>query len=105
MLHGETASLDTSIIIEDDVMIGSGVHIYVANHRFSRKDVSIIDQGHFPGKQVSLKKGSWIGANAIILPGVIIGENSVVGAGSVVTKSIPNGVVAAGNPAKIIKVI
>jgi len=52
-----------------------------------------------------LRKGCWIGANAVILPGVIIGENSVVGAGSVVTKSIPNGVIAVGNPAKVIRKI
>jgi len=91
------------IDIENDVMIGSGVHIYVANHRFDLKDKNIIDQGHYDAKNVLLKEGCWIGANTIILPGVTIGENSVVGAGSIVTKSIPKNVVAAGNPAKIIK--
>jgi acetyltransferase-like isoleucine patch superfamily enzyme len=65
--------------------------------------IPIINQGTYPPKAVILKRGCWIGANAIILPGVIIGENSVIGAGSIVTKSIPGGVVAAGNPAKIIK--
>ena len=54
---------------------------------------------------VILRKGCWIGANSIILPGVEIGENSVVGAGSIVTKSFPKGVVIAGNPAKLIKEI
>jgi len=100
MLHGEAPNLRPSIVIEDDVLIGSGVHIYVVNHRFDRKDIRIIDQGHYEAKQVVLKKGCWIGANAIILPGVEIGEDSIVGAGSVVTKSFPAGIIIAGNPAK-----
>lgn len=103
MLHGETKSLDISIIIEDDVLIGSGVHIYVENHRFSEKDRLIVDQGHEQAQLVVLKKGCWIGANAIILPGVTIGENAVVGAGAVVTRSVPDFTVVAGCPAKIIK--
>lgn len=102
MLFGESKSLDFSIIIENDVLIGSGVHIYVNNHNFDRTDIPIIEQGHYPVKPVVLRKGCWIGANAIILPGVEIGENTVIGAGSIVTKSFPKGVVAAGNPAKVI---
>jgi len=105
MLFGESVSLETSIVIEDDVMMGCGVHIYINNHRFDRLDIPLIDQGYYPDEAVILKKGCWIGANAILLPGVTIGENSVVGAGSVVTKSIPDGVVAAGIPAKVIKKI
>ncbi|NOT22163.1 MAG: acyltransferase [Nitrospiraceae bacterium] len=93
------------IVIEDDVMLGCGVHIYVNNHRFDDLKESIIDQGYYPSKSVVLKKGSWIGGNAIILPGVTIGENSVIGAGSVVTKSVPDGVVAVGNPARVIREI
>lgn len=106
MLFAETlVEMETSIIIEDNVMMGSGVHIYVNNHKFDRADIPLIDQGYYPDEQVVLKNGCWIGANAIILPGVTIGVNSVVGAGSVVTKDVPDGVVAAGIPAKIIKKI
>jgi acetyltransferase-like isoleucine patch superfamily enzyme len=105
MLHAETATLTDSIIIEDDVMIGSGVHIYVENHCFDNLNIPIIDQGHSQARQVILRKGCWIGANAIILPGVTIGENVVVGAGSIVTKSIPSKAVAVGSPAKVIKKI
>ncbi len=105
MLFGESPELATTIIIEDEVMLGSGVSIYINNHRFDDANIPIINQGHYPPKQVVLESGCWVGANAIILPGVTIGKNSVVGAGSVVTKSIPAGVVAAGNPAKIIKTI
>ncbi len=105
MLFGESESLETSIIIEDDVMMGCGVHFYINNHKFDRLDIPLIDQGYYPDEMITLKKGCWIGANAILLPGVTVGENSVIGAGSVVTKSIPAGVVAAGIPAKIIKTI
>lgn len=104
-LHGTSAELDVSIIIEDDVLIGSGVHIYVGNHAFSDPFKLIIDQGRSPSQQVVLKRGCWIGANAVLLPGITIGENTVVGAGSVVTKSLPDRVVAGGIPAKVIKEI
>ena len=106
MLHAELGGYGKkSITIEDDVLIGCGVHIYVDNHNFSDPSLSIIDQGHLPAEKVVIKRGSWIGANSIILPGVTIGQNSVIGAGSIVTKSIPERVVAVGNPAKIIKYI
>jgi acetyltransferase-like isoleucine patch superfamily enzyme len=91
------------IIIEDDVMIGSGVHIYVANHRYDLKDKNIINQGHFDMTNVVLGEGCWIGANSVVLAGVKIGKNAVVGAGSVVTKNIPDKMLFAGNPAKFIK--
>lgn len=103
MLFAESKTLNTSIIIEDDVMIGSGVHFYINNHKFDRFDKPIIDQGYYPDEMIILKKGCWIGANVILLPGVTIGRNSVVGAGSIVTKSVADGVVVAGNPARFLK--
>ena len=86
-------------------MLGSGVHIYVSNHKYDVKHKNIIEQGHSEAKNVLLKEGCWIGANAIILSGVMIGKNCVIGAGSVVTKSIPDFSVAVGNPAKVIRTI
>jgi acetyltransferase-like isoleucine patch superfamily enzyme len=94
-----------SIIIENNVMIGSGTHVYTSNHRFSDRNEPIIKQGHYFPKSVVFKEGCWVGANVIILPGVTIGKNAVVGAGSVVTKDVPNNVVVVGNPAKVIKEI
>ncbi len=91
------------ITIEDNVLIGSNVHIYVSNHAYSDPTIDIIDQGHEPPRPVVIKKGAWIGAGAIILPGVTIGERCVIGAGSVVTRSVPGGAVYAGVPAKLIK--
>jgi acetyltransferase-like isoleucine patch superfamily enzyme len=105
MLFGESNSLETSILIEDDVMMGCGVHFYINNHKFDRIDIPLIDQGYYPDKQVILRKGCWVGSNSILLPGIEIGENTVIGAGSIVTKSFPKNVVAAGNPARIIKKI
>jgi acetyltransferase-like isoleucine patch superfamily enzyme len=105
MLHANPDVHEASITIEDDVMIGSGVHIYIDKHRFDDLLVPIIEQGDFPPKAVVLKRGCWIGANSIILPGVSVGENSVIGAGSVVTRSVPPYVLVAGNPAKIIREI
>ena len=102
---GESSTLESSIVIEDNVMLGSAVSIYINNHRFDRLDIPFIDQGHYPAKAVVIGRGCWIGANVVILPGVIIGENTVIGAGSVVTKSIPANVLASGNPARIIKYI
>jgi len=104
MLHADPRDNGAGIIIEDDVMLGSGVHIYVDTHRFDDPDIPLIDQGFYDSKEVVLRKGCWVGANCIILPGVTIGTNSVVGAGSVVTKNVQPNAVAAGNPAKVIKV-
>lgn len=97
------AAADAEIDIQKDVLIGSGVHIYVSNHRFDNPTISIYYQGHSPAKPVLLKEGSWIGANAIILPGVTIGRNAVVAAGSIVTKDVEDFTLVGGNPARLIK--
>ena len=95
-----------SIIIEDDVLLGPCLHVYTNNHSFRNSDCTIINQGYPPAKScdsVIIKNGAWIGANVTLLPGVTVGENSVIGAGSTVTKSVLSRVVVAGNPARIIK--
>ncbi len=95
-----------TITIEDDVLIGAGVHLYTNNHEFRNPNIPIINQGYplaSSSDSIILKKGSWIGAGVIILPGIEIGENSVIGAGTVVTKSVLPKQVVAGNPNKILK--
>jgi acetyltransferase-like isoleucine patch superfamily enzyme len=99
------ASEHADITIEDDVMLGSGVHIYVNDHRFTEEGVPIIAQGHSPAAAVVLKRGCWVGANAVLLPGVSIGENAVIGAGSVVTRDAPPRTVSVGSPARVVKTI
>lgn len=94
------------IFIEDDVLIGPGVHFYTNNHEFSDVMRPIIDQGYPKPTiedSITVRRGAWIGAGSIILPGVTIGENAVVGAGSVVTRDVPSFSVAVGNPARVMK--
>lgn len=105
MLCADPLTPGPGITIEDDVMLGPGVQIYVVNHLFNNPELAIIHQGYTACSPVVLRSGCWIGANSIILPGVEIGRNAVVGAGSVVTRSVPPGVVVAGNPAKFIRAI
>jgi len=96
------------IIIEDKVLIGCGVHFYTNNHEFSDVSKPIFDQDYPEPKltnAIILRRGCWIGAGVIILPGVDVGENAVIGAGTVVTKSVPPKVVFAGNPGKVIKIL
>lgn len=94
------------ITIEDQVLMGAGVHFYTNNHNFYDVTKPIYEQG-YPSVQATdsivLRRGCWIGAAVIILPGVEVGENAVIGAGTVVTKSVPPRVVFAGNPGKVIK--
>lgn len=92
------------IVIEDNVLIGSHVLIIDHNHG-TTEDVSkppVLRELVSTGK-VHIKRNVWIGENCMIFPNVTIGENSIIGAGSVVTKDIPANSVAVGNPAKVIK--
>ena len=88
------------IEIGDNTMIGPNVTIVTVNHVLNPKT-----RINAFVKPVIISKNVWIGADCTILPGVTIGENSVIGAGSVVTKDVPDNVVVAGNPAKLIKKI
>jgi acetyltransferase-like isoleucine patch superfamily enzyme len=97
------ASDFASIRIGNDVLIGSGVHIYSTNHRFDKRDVLIAAQGHSPSKDLVIEDDVWIGANAILLPGVRVGRHSVIAAGSVVTRSVETNTMYAGVPARKVK--
>lgn len=86
------------ITIEDDVMIAGNVSLLSNNHDLYDREVLLC-------KPVLIQKGAWIGAGVSVLAGVSIGRYAVVGAGSVVTKDIPDYGVAVGNPAKVIKTL
>lgn len=102
------ANYDCIIIDVCDVTIGNNVFfaprvcIYTAGHPI---DAKIRNTQLEYGKKVSIGNDVWIGGNTVINPGVSIGDNVVIGSGSVVTKDIPSGVVAAGNPCKVIRPI
>ena len=81
--------------------IGSGAKELIDNGLFQKYHIDFI-VGLHGMSNVTIGKNVWIGGNCTILPGVTIGDNAVIGAGSVVTKSIPDNVVVGGNPAKIL---
>ncbi len=101
------------IDIGSNVLIASNVQIYTATHSTKVDERMVQDCPDGQGQEicrtyalpVRIEDGAWIGGGTVILPGVTIGRNSVVGAGSVVTRSIPANCVAVGNPCRVIKQI
>lgn len=86
--------------IGDNCLIAPQVGIYTAEHPIDRNTrISGLELG----RPITIGNDCWIGGNAVINPGVTLGDNVIVGSGSVVTKSFPSNVIIAGNPAKIIK--
>ena len=93
---------DVDIYIGDNVMIAPNVVIATGTHPICPK---LREKGYQYNLPVHIGNRVWIGAGTIILPGVTIGDDSVIGAGSVVTKNIPSGVVAVGNPCRVLREI
>jgi acetyltransferase-like isoleucine patch superfamily enzyme len=106
--------IENNVIIGDNVTIKSGVYIWdgtvIEDNVFIGPCVAFTNDKYprskvYPNEfaKITIKKNASIGANATILPGITIGENSMVGAGSVVTKDVPANVIVVGNPAKPIQ--
>lgn len=93
---------DGHIYIGDRVMFGPNVTITTANHPINSE---LRQKGLQYNKDVHIGENTWIAANVVIVPGIRIGKNVVIGAGSVVTKDIPDNVVAVGNPCHILREI
>ncbi|WP_208846156.1 acyltransferase [Aliivibrio finisterrensis] len=119
---GSNCNICAHSLIENDVFLGnnvtikSGVYlwdgIHIEDNVFVGPCVTFANDKYPRSKQYPetfpktiIKKGASIGANATILPSIVIGENAMIGAGSVVTKDVPNNAVVVGNPAKIIRYI
>ena len=88
------------VSIGSNTLFGPCVQIYTACHQLNSKERAT---GIEFGKPVTIGHDCWVGGGVIICPGVRIGNRTVVGAGSVVTRNLPDGVVAAGNPARVIR--
>lgn len=93
---------DGHIYIGDKTMIGPNVTIATAGHPILP---SLREKAMQYNIDVHIGRNVWIGAGAVILPGITIGDNSVIGAGSIVTKDIPSNVVAVGNPCRVMREI
>ncbi|NLN55188.1 MAG: sugar O-acetyltransferase [Clostridiales bacterium] len=93
---------NAEIVIGDNVLIGPNVSIYAVNHAL---DPAEREQGFCVNSPVHIGNRVWLCGDVKITAGVTIGDDSVIGAGSVVTKDIPSGVIAAGNPCRVIREI
>lgn len=114
---GDCTFINFNITVQDDARVTIGnhcdfgpnvtivtpIHPMLADERIAYPDENGTPRRLCRAKPVTVGDGCWIGANAIILPGVTVGKNSVVGAGSVVTRDVPPGVFAAGNPCRVIR--
>lgn len=102
---GKHCRVPNNIKIGDNVMMGPKCWIFdTATHRHDRVDIPMIDQGREDsGKRTIIGNDVWIGRECIIIGGKSIGNHTIIGARSVVSKDIPDYVVAAGNPIRIIK--
>ncbi len=87
--------------IGDFCFFGPGVQIYAATHPLNSQQRRTLEYG----RPVTIGNDVWVGGGAILCPGVTVGSRTVIGAGSVVTKDLPAGVVAAGNPCRVLRAI
>lgn len=100
---GENARIQGELHIGNNVMMGAECIVYTKNHAFSNLDTPMMYQGYLETKPVYIEDDVWIGGRVIILPGRRIGKGAIVGAGSVVTKDVPDYAIVGGNPAKVLK--
>jgi len=102
---GDNAIFDLAadVTIGENVAFGPNCVVYTHDHNYSEENISVPWKGKPELKPVVVCNGAWIGSNVTILPGVEIGENAIIAAGSVVTKNIPGNTIWAGVPAKQIK--
>lgn len=95
-------SSNSKITIGEKSLLGPYVSLFATRHNFDNVDEAILDQG-WTSEGIEIANNCWLGAKVTVLDGVNIGESAVIGAGAVVTKSLPQRVVAVGSPARVVK--
>lgn len=100
---GINCSLGGNVVIGDNVMMGPECILLPHFHKTSRLDIPMCEQGFEEAKPIHIGNDVWIGTRVIIMPGITIGDHSIIGAGAIVTKDVPDYAVVGGCPAKIIK--
>lgn len=104
-IGGSTAEIGDNVFIGPYCTLATGIHSLIAEERRISVDENGVPHDYEYGKPIKIGNDVWIASNVTICGGVTIGDGSVIGAGSVVTKNIPSGVLAAGNPCRIIRKI
>lgn len=89
--------------IGDNVMMGPECIFYTINHCHDRIDTPMICQGMTKPEKIVIEEDVWLGSRVIVLPGVVIGRGSIIGTGTVVTKSVPPYSIVVGNPGKVVR--
>ena len=101
---GINCIMDNDVIIGNDVTMGPDVIIYTSSHEYKELEIPINKQGEKEHRQVIIGNNVWIGARCIVLPGVTIGDNSIIGANTVVTKDVPANAVFCGSAGRVVRV-
>jgi UDP-2-acetamido-3-amino-2,3-dideoxy-glucuronate N-acetyltransferase len=107
--------VENDVVVGDDVTVKCGVqlwdgiiledHVFVGPNVTFTNDSNPRSKAHKTAERTIVRKGASIGANATVLPGIVIGERAMIGAGSVVTQDVPMGVVVVGNPARFVRYV
>lgn len=100
---GANATIQGELHIGNNVMMGADCIVYTKNHCFDRIDIPMMEQGYKNTQPVFIDDDVWIGGRVIILPGRHIGKGAIIGAGSVITKDVPEFAIVGGNPAKVLR--
>lgn len=100
---GQNLRAESDLVLGTDVVMGPDVVLMSSAHAFEATNIPVNQQGALTRRPIIIGNDVWIGTRVIVLPGVTIGNQAVIGAGSVVTKSVPAGAIVAGNPARIIR--
>lgn len=116
---GDNCNICANVLIENDVVIGNNVtiksgvqlwdgvriedNVFIGPNATFTNDLMPRSQKAYRQLQTTIKRNASVGANATLLPGITVGQNAMVGAGSVVTKDVPDGVVVLGNPARVVR--